>query len=189
MAAVSLLEMLLLRRALARPAPAPADADEPAPPTDQEPAVANEFEFLDKHYDPTDLPEIAAQTALERFGNYPNARTSTVIFGVAWQALTESIQHAVLNYNNGGIYDAPVAAVLSEDANQWQIILTGLRFVNATRTMVGGRPQYTVSEYSNGSIFLTAQAPGGQALGEIVHLGNGFGDWVQDVELKNPPTY
>ncbi|UZW59620.1 hypothetical protein [Lysobacter enzymogenes] len=189
MAAVSLLEMLLLRRALARPALAPADADEPAPPTDQEPAVANEFEFLDKHYDPTDLPEIAAQTALERFGNYPNARTSTVIFGVAWQALTDSIQHAVLNFNNGGIYDAPVAAVLSEDASQWQIILTGLRFVNATRTMVGGRPQYTVSEYANGSIFLTAQALGGQALGEIVHLGNGFGDWVQDVELKNPPTY
>jgi len=189
MAAVSLLEMLLLRRALARPAPAPAGADEPAPPTDQEPAVANEFEFLDKHYDPTDLPEVAAQTALERFGNYPNARTSTVIFGVAWQALTESIQHAVLNYNNGGIYDAPVAAVLSEDASQWQIVLTGLRFVNATRTMVGGRPQYTVGEYANGSIFLTAQALGAQLLGEIVHLGNGFGDWVQDVELKNPPTY
>ncbi|SDY71813.1 hypothetical protein SAMN04487939_105167 [Lysobacter sp. yr284] len=189
MAAVSLLEMLLLRRALARPAPAPADADEPAPPTDQEPAVPNEFEFLDKHYDPTDLPEVAAQTALERFGNYPNARTSTVIFGVSWQALTDSIQHAVLNYNNGGIFDTSVAATLSEDTRQWQIMLTGLRYVNATRTMVAGRPQYTVGEYSNGSIFLNAEALGGQLLGEVVHLSNGFGDWVQNVELKNPPSY
>ncbi|MGO1073756.1 hypothetical protein [Lysobacter sp. CA199] len=147
--------------------------------------MPNQFEFLDKHYDSTDIPEVAAQTAYERFGNYPNAHTSTVVFGVAWNALTDSIKLAVLNYVNGGVPNTSAYATLSRNGLQWNIVLTGLRFVNASRTLVHGRPEYQLNEYANGSIFVNAEALGGQLLGEIVHLENGFGSWVQEIKLKN----
>lgn len=157
--------------------------------TAKDPIMPNQFEFLDKHYDPTDIPEVAAQTAYERFGNYPNARMSTVIFGVGWTALTDAIKHAVLNYVNGGIYNSSAYATLDSDRNQWNIVLTGLQFVNATRTLVRGRPEYQIDEYNNGSVFIKAEAIGGQVLGEVVHLDTGFGTWVQEIQLKNAPSY
>ncbi|MCF7222507.1 hypothetical protein [Marilutibacter chinensis] len=148
--------------------------------------MPGQFEFLDKHYDPTDIPEVAAQTAFERFGNYPNAHTSTVIFNVAWSALTDAISQAVLTYVNGGVATGSAAATLSEDGRQWNIVLTGLQYVNATRTVVQGRSQYSIAEYSNGSVFVNAEALGGQLLGDVVHLSTGFGTWVKNLQLKNP---
>lgn len=184
MDATSLMELMLLRRALARTPPG-----ESSVPRKQERHVANEFEFLDKHYDPTDFAEVAAQTAVERFGYYPNARTSTVIFGVAWEKLTAQISLAVANYGNGGVYNAPAYATLTSDGLQWQIVVTGLRYVNATRTMSGGRPEYQVDEYSNGTVFLNAEMGDALQLGEIVHLDTGIGTWKKRVEIKNPPSY
>jgi hypothetical protein len=157
--------------------------------TSKEPTVANQFEFLDKHYDPTDIPEVAAQTAYERFGNYPNARVSTVIFGIGWTVLTDSIKHAVLNYLNGGVYGNSAYATLDIDRNQWNIVLTGLQFVNATRTVVRGRAEYEINEYNNGSVFIKAEAIAGQLLGDVVHLDTGFGTWVQAIKLKNTPDF
>ncbi|MDQ2575919.1 hypothetical protein RBB70_14545, partial [Staphylococcus aureus] len=80
MDATSLLELLLAGRALAGAA-----TGDPSVQSKRERHVANEFEFLDKHFDPTGIAEVAAQAAVERFGYYPNARTSTVIFGVPWE--------------------------------------------------------------------------------------------------------
>ncbi|MGH8081313.1 MAG: hypothetical protein ACREP7_12115 [Lysobacter sp.] len=151
--------------------------------------MPNQFEFLDKHFDPTDIPEVAAQAAYERFGNYPNARVSTVIFGLSWSALTDSIKHAVLNYLNGGVYNGSAYATLDLGRNQWNIVITGLQFVNASRTVVRGRSEYEISEYNNGSVFIKAEAIGGQLLGEVVHLDTGFGTWVQDIKLKNAPDF
>ncbi|MDH5823565.1 hypothetical protein QFW77_11265 [Luteimonas sp. RD2P54] len=187
------LELLLLLRGLSRPPPPATRAGTgptatPPTATTQEPSMANEFEFLDKHYDPTDIPEVAAQTAFERFGNFPNAHTSTVIFNIPWQTLTNAINQAVLTYVNGGVASGTAAATLSANGQQWNIVLTGLQYVNATRTMVQGRPQYSIDEYRNGSVFVNAEAIGGQLLGEVVHLSTGFGTWVQTLELKNPPT-
>jgi hypothetical protein len=199
--ALNPLELLLLHKALTQPSPttdapgagpstsAPSTSAPSAAVTTKEPSMANQFEFLDKHFDPTDIPEVAAQTAFERFGNYPNARTSTVIFNVSWNALTDAIKHAVLNFNNGGVYDSSAFATLSADGNQWNIVLTGLQYVNATRTIVRGRPEYEINEYNNGSVFLKAEALGAQLLGEVVHLDTGFGTWVQQIQLKNPPTF
>ncbi|MGN7915914.1 hypothetical protein [Lysobacter sp. ESA13C] len=193
--ALNPLELLLLHNALTRPSPATdaAGAGQPtsAQPavTTKEPSMANQFEFLDKHFEPTDLPEIAAQAAYERFGNYPNARTSTVIFNVNWSALTDAIKHAVLNYTNGGVYDSSAFATLNANGNQWNIVVTGLQYVNASRTIVRGRPEYEINEYNNGSVFIKAEALGAQLLGEIVHLDTGFGTWVQQVQLKNPPSF
>ncbi|QWP76552.1 hypothetical protein J5226_23725 [Lysobacter sp. K5869] len=184
MDATSLLELLLLSRA----APQRSAGDSSAHPT-QERRVANEFEFLDKHYDSTDIAEVAAQAAVERFGYYPNARTSTVIFGIPWDKLTALIAQAVSNYGNGGVYNAQAYATLTSDGLQWQIVVTGLRFVNATRTMSGGRPEYEIDEYSNGTVFLNAEMGDALQLGEIVHLDTGIGTWKKRVEVKNPPSY
>lgn len=184
----SMLELMLLLLGLSRPGPVIRAGTTPDA-TALEPPMANELEFLDKHYDPTDIPEVAAQTAYERFGNYPNAHTSTVIFDIPRATLISSINQAVLTYVNGGVPSGPAAATLSPDGRQWNIVVTGLRFVNVTRTMVEGRPEYTIAEYSNGSVFLNAEAIGGQLLGDIVHLSTGFGNWVQNVELKNSSSY
>lgn len=194
--ALNPLELLLLHNALTRPSPAtdaagagqPTSA-QPAAVTTKEPSMANQFEFLDKHFDPTDIPEVAAQAAYERFGNYPNARTSTVIFNISLNALTDAIKHAVLNYTNGGVYDTSAFATLSADGSQWNIVVTGLQYVNATRTLVHGRAEYEINEYNNGSVFIKAEALGAQLLGEVVHLDTGFGTWVQQVQLKNPPSF
>lgn len=193
--ALNTLELLLLLLGLSRPSsPAPRPGADPTatpPPAaqSQEPPMPNQFEFLDKHYDPTDIPEVAAQAAYERFGNYPNAHTSTVIFNVTWSALTDAISRAVLTYVNGGVASGSAAATLSADGRQWNIVLTGLQYVNATRTVVQGRSEYSIAEYNNGCVFVNAEAIGGQLLGEVVHLSTGFGTWVQDVKLKNPPPF
>ncbi|BAV99250.1 hypothetical protein [Lysobacter enzymogenes] len=184
MDATSLLELLLAGRALAGAA-----TGDPSVQSKRERHVANEFEFLDKHFDPTGIAEVAAQAAVERFGYYPNARTSTVIFGVPWERLTAQIAQAVSNYGNGGVYDAPAYATLTADGLQWQIVVTGLRFVNATRTMSGGRPQYEIDEYANGTVLLNAEMGDALQLGEIVHLDTGIGTWKKRVEVKNPPSY
>lgn len=192
--ALNTLELTLLLLGLSRPPPPAARAGTDStttPPiaTSQELSMPNQFEFLDKHYDPTDIPEVAAQTAYERFGNYPNAHTSTVIFNITWSALTDAISQAVLTYVNGGVASGSAAATLSADGRQWNIVLIGLQYVNATRTMVQGRSQYSIAEYNNGSVFVNAEAIGAQLLGEVVHLGTGFGTWVQNLELKNPPAF
>lgn len=201
--ALSPLKLMMLQGALNRPsrsagaatpqaaasqAAAP-NASAPTPTTAQDTIMANQFEFLDKHFDPTDLPEIAAQTAYERFTLYPNARFSTVIFGIEWTTLVNSIKHAVLNYCNGGVYNASTYATLDNNGTQWAIVLTGLQFVNASRTMENGRPRYEIDEYNNGSVFIKAEALGGQMLGDIVHLDTGFGTWVKQIKLKNPPEF
>lgn len=196
--ALSPLKLMLLQGALNRsprsagaatPQAAAPNASAPTPTTAQDTIMANQFDFLDKHFDPTDIPEIAAQTAFERFGNYPNARFSTVIFGIEWTTLVNAIKHAVLNYSNGGVYNASAYATLDNNGTQWAIVLTGLQFVNASRTLVHGRPQYEIDEYNNGSVFLKAEALGGQLLGDIVHLDTGFGTWVKEIKLKNPPEF
>jgi hypothetical protein len=196
--ALNPLHLLLLQGAATRQArgsgapAAPASttaASAASTPTSKDPIVANQFEFLDKHFDPTDIPEVAAQTAYERFGNYPNARVSTVIFGIGWTVLTDSIKHAVLNYVNGGVYGNSAYATLDMDRSQWNIVLTGLQFVNATRVVVRGRAEYQIDEYNNGSVFVKAEALGGQLLGDIVHLETGFGTWVQEVKLKNSANF
>ncbi|TXH66528.1 MAG: hypothetical protein E6Q88_11890 [Lysobacteraceae bacterium] len=151
--------------------------------------MPNEFEFLEKHFDPTDVPEEAAKTARERFGLFPNARTSTVIYGLPWQTLVDAIVAAVDNYNYGEIFDTPSFATMGEFAGrpQWNIIITGLRYVNATRKADKGVPTYILTDYNNGTVVVNAQVLGNNPpmLGDIVHLQAGFGEFVSNIKLKN----
>jgi len=152
--------------------------------------MPSEFDFLEKHYDKTDIPEVAAQSAKERFGNYPPARTSTVIYGIPWDILVDSIVKAVDNYSYGGaIFNTSAFAYLGSHNNapQWNIVLTGLKYVNATVQVVGSTPTYTVADYNNGTIVVNAQVIGNNPpmLGDIVHLQAAVGNFVAAVQLKN----
>lgn len=151
--------------------------------------MPSEFDFLDKHYDKTDIPEVAAQSAKERFGNYPVARTSTVIYGIAWEALVDMIIKAVDNYSYGAIFNTSAFAYLGQHngAPQWNIVLTGLKYVNATIKVVGSTPTYTVEDYDNGTIVVNALVSGNNPpmLGDIVHLQAAIGNYIGTVQLKN----
>lgn len=151
--------------------------------------MPSEFDFLEKHYDRTEIPEVAAQAAKERFGNYPGARTSTVIYGIPWQELVDSIVQAVDNYSYGAIFDTSAFAYLSEYKGrpQWNIVLTGLQYVNATLKVVGATPTYTIASYNNGTVVVTAEVAGNNPpmLGEIVHLQAAVGGYVETLQLKN----
>ncbi len=174
---------------LRAPAKRPVAPGSGATPTKKESKMPSEFDFLEKHYDGTDLPEVAAQAARERFGNYPGARTSTVIYGIVWQDLVDAIVRAVDNYSYGAIFNTSAFAYLGEyrGAPQWNIVLTGLKYVNATMELSGYTPTYTVNSYSNGTVVVTANVAGSNPpmLGEIVHLQAAVGNKGEPVELKN----
>lgn len=175
-------------RGTASPSPTHATPGAAAPPT-KESKMPSEFDFLEKHYDRTEIPEVAAQAAKERFGNYPGARTSTVIYGIPWQELVDSIVQAVDNYSYGAIFDTSAFAYLSEYKGrpQWNIVLTGLQYVNATLKVVGATPTYTIASYNNGTVVVTAEVAGNNPpmLGEIVHLQAAVGGYVETLQLKN----
>lgn len=155
----------------------------------KEPSMPSEFEFLDKHFYDTDIPEVAAQAARERFGFSPEARTSTVIYDITWKALTDAIVAAVDNYNYGDIFNTSVFASMGEHRGnpQWNIILTGLRYVNATKKSDKGIPTYEINDYNNGTVIVNALVAGNNPpmLGEIVHLQAGIGTFVGTIKLKN----
>ncbi|CAM2191077.1 Secreted protein [Paraburkholderia kururiensis] len=187
------LQMLLnaIARRPARPAATHVAAATTAspPPATKESKMPSEFDFLDKHYDKTDIPEVAAQSARERFGNYPVARTSTVIYGIDWETLVDSIIKAVDNYSYGAIFNTSAFAYLGQynGAPQWNIVLTGLKYVNATIKVVGSTPTYTIEDYDNGTIVVNAQVSGSNPpmLGDIVHLQAAIGNYIGTVQLKN----
>ncbi|PPC78143.1 hypothetical protein C4K68_07005 [Pokkaliibacter plantistimulans] len=152
--------------------------------------MPSEFEFLDKHFYDTEEVYLAAQAARERFGNYPQARTSTVIYNIGWQELTKSIEEAVINYTFGQIFpDARTFAYMGEYHGnpQWNIVVTGLNYVNASVQIVSGVREYQVAAYINGTVVINARVVGNNPpmLGEIIHLEATVGDFVEVVELKS----
>jgi hypothetical protein len=70
---------------------------------------------------------------------------------------------------------------------KWNIVLTGLKYVNATVQVVGSTPTCTVADYNNGTIVVNAQVIGNNPpmLGDIVHLQAAVGNFVAAVQLKN----
>jgi hypothetical protein len=152
--------------------------------------MPNEFEFLEKHFYETDIPELAAQAARERFGDYPAARISTVIYGMQWSALVEMIVRAVINRSYAAtIFNTSAFATLGEYRGQpqWNIVLTGLRFVSASMQVEGLTTAYSVDRFSNGTVIVKARVADGVVpmLGEIVHLEAAIGSCDGAVELKN----
>jgi hypothetical protein len=97
----------------------------------------------------------------------------------------------VENYSYGQIFPGVEAfACLGnryDGVQQWQIVLTGLDFVNATRTVVGMNKEYKIGQYRNGMVIVNALVEGQNPpmLGEVVHLQAATGDFVKDVPLKN----
>jgi hypothetical protein len=154
--------------------------------------MATEFDFLEKHFCDTNETYLAAQEARERFGNYPPARESTVIYGIPWDTLLGRIIQAVENFSYSDIFDVPCTAFISEHKGrpQWVITLTGLRFVNATvQAGAGGIPEYTIKDYKDGLVTLMAEVTNSQPprLGEIVHLAASTGTQVGGpIPIKNP---
>jgi hypothetical protein len=151
--------------------------------------MPNEFEFLDKHFYETKDPDLAAQAARDRFSDYPMARTSTVIYDIEWKELTGMIERAVINRSYGAtIFNTQAFATLGEYAGrpQWSIVVTGLRFVNATLQVEGLTTTYSVGKYSNGTVLVKARVVDGIApmLGEIVHLESTVGTFEGTIELK-----
>jgi hypothetical protein len=153
--------------------------------------MPSEFEFLDKHFYETDIPELAAQAARERFGDYPPARTSTVIYAITWRNLLDLIERAVINHSYGStIFSTPAFATIGEHHGQpqWNIVLTGLRYVNASLKVERMTTTYSVEKFSNGTILVNARVINGTApmLGDIVHLEATMGNSEGLVELKTP---
>jgi hypothetical protein len=153
--------------------------------------MPSESEFLDKHFYDTDIPEVAAQAARERFGDYPPAKISTVIYGIAWKDLLEMIERAVINCSYGPtIFNTPAFAYIGEHRGQpqWNIVLMGMRYVNASLTAERMTTTYTVEKLIKGTIVVNARVINGVApmLGEIVHLAATTGESEGFVELKNP---
>ncbi|WP_027211925.1 hypothetical protein [Burkholderia sp. WSM2232] len=152
--------------------------------------MPSEFEFLDKHFYETDIPELAAQAARERFGDYPPARASTVIYGIRWAELVDLIERAVINHSYGPtIFSTPAFATIGEYRGQpqWNIVLTGLRYVNASMKVDRMTTSYSVEKFSNGTVIVNARVVNGVApmLGDIVHLEAATGTSEGPVELKN----
>jgi hypothetical protein len=167
----------------AKPLPVPPS---PSPdPSAKDAAMPSEFDFLDKHFCESDEPYNAAQAAHERFGNYPAARTSTVIYGMKWDTLINDISNAVINYAYGTIFNSNSFAALSQyNGNpQWNIILTGVKYVNAEKGNAGVK----IYNYTNGSVIINARVVGDNppGLGDIVHLQAAVGTCAGEVPLKN----
>ncbi|WP_036665979.1 hypothetical protein [Paludibacterium yongneupense] len=147
--------------------------------------MPNEFDFLDKHFNETTEPYLAAQDAYERFGNYPAARTSTVVYAMKWDALVTDITNAVINYSYGTIFNSNCFATLGEYKGrpQWNIILTGVNYVNAVKEVAGVK----IYNYTNGTVIINADVVGGNppGLGDIVHLQAAVGSCSGEIPLKN----
>jgi hypothetical protein len=155
----------------------------------QEKKMPSEFDFLEKHYYNTEIAEVAGQAAKDRFGDYPGARTSTVIYHIDWDALVDLVVKAVDNYSYGSIFATSAYAYLGEyhGAPQWNIVLTDLHYVNAAIERDQGQPTYTITDYNKGTVIVKAEVIGNNPpmLGDIVHLQAAVGTYVGPVKLKN----
>jgi hypothetical protein len=172
-----------------RDAPQRLESDQVNPAKNEGEKMPSEFDFLDKHFYATEDVDLAAQGARDRFKDYPGARTSTVIYNMDWEILVERINRAVINFGYGAIFPASGAFAYLGDyqgGQQWNIVLTGLDYVNAAMKVVGMGTEYTVSSYTRGPIVVNALAVGQNPpmLGEIVHLQAAMGDFVADIPLK-----
>ncbi|MBB4128082.1 hypothetical protein GGR77_003404 [Xanthomonas translucens] len=150
--------------------------------------MPNEQDFLRKHYSAGDA-DAAVQTALTRLAGSPAyITTSSVIHGIAWTDLLNRMFIAVINADGRGAARADLGAdpdgmayairvVSKQHGEQWNIVLTGIDYVDVTRKGAGSSVTYETSKYRNGNVFITARAvkdePG--LLGEVVHLTTGFG--------------
>jgi hypothetical protein len=153
--------------------------------------MAGQYDFLVKHYCDTDIAEVAAMAARDRFGDYPNANESTVIYNIKWDRLVEMIEHAIVRSSYYPTIFSPPAFARLEDyqsAPQWSILLTEMEFVTATLSVDYLTTSYHVNKYSDGTIFVNATVAyvaGRPILGEIVHLRAAMGNSGGVVELKN----
>ena len=147
----------------------------------------SQFEFLNKHHCATDLAQVAAQAALERYGHYPRMRTAVVVYAVDWTLWTESIAQAVRAYSDRNAHSPGAQAMLDPNGQQWRITLTGLRYVSAGRISDGGGTVYRVHDYRDASAQVTANAVGHPPqLGEVVRFEQMFGTLAGPVELPKP---
>lgn len=143
-----------------------------------------QFEFLGKHYCATEHAQVAAQSALERYGPFPRARTAVIVYAIDWNVWTESIAQVVRAYSDRGAGSRAGTAVLDANAKQWRIVLTGMRFVSAGRYSQGSGTVYRVNEYRDGTIQVKASAVGHPPqLGEVLHFEHLSGTLVGPVEL------
>ncbi len=149
--------------------------------------MSSQFEYLDKHHCATELPQVAAQAALQRYGPFPRTRTAVVVYAIDWQTWTESIAQVVRAYSDRSAGSSAGTATLDAGKREWRIVLTGMRYVSAGRFSQGSGTAYRVNEYRDGAVQVTASAVGNPPqLGEVVRFEHLHGTLVGPVELAQP---
>ncbi|MEG3791731.1 hypothetical protein V1318_16555 [Lysobacter sp. CCNWLW3] len=122
------------------------------------------FNYLEKHYCATDSAQIAAQLLLERYSLNPRPRSSAVVYATDWNAWTASIANAVRAYSDPSVASPNAVAKLNDRVGHWNIFLSGLRYVHATRLMESGRSVYRIDDYHNGTVEVVARVLPGTPL-------------------------